>query len=265
MKDATLKQASKLLLLFGDTPSEQLQAILASGLLADLRDANIANINRDEFRKMIGLKPLNLAEESASFYVQTLTYWINFWHTLGIAEPVPGFTRFEERPGYRPMLFPKSKIITAEWLFQRCQERFTCWKYTDKSLDQMVVRNDRDPGNGAYVAWFRDRVEADEELANRSANELQRRAISGITLAERLVLELDYFSRTGKHLDIRSITLCSGSRCGDGGVPCVAWARRRDGRPLVRSGRLGRPPSVPSAVCLVTRSFNPFFPLNRKR
>ena len=58
MKDATLNQAAKILTLFGDAPCEQIQALLASGLLADLRDANVAEVNRDAFRKLVGLKPL---------------------------------------------------------------------------------------------------------------------------------------------------------------------------------------------------------------
>ena len=56
----TLKQASKILSLFEDTPNEQVQAVLESGFLADLRDANVAEISRDSFRRMCGLKSLNL-------------------------------------------------------------------------------------------------------------------------------------------------------------------------------------------------------------
>jgi len=59
MKDGTLKQASKILSLFEDTPSDQVQAILASGLLADLRDGNVAAVSRDEFRRLLELLPLN--------------------------------------------------------------------------------------------------------------------------------------------------------------------------------------------------------------
>lgn len=55
----TLRQASKILSLFEDTPDEQIQAVLASGFLADLRDGNIAEISRDSFRRMCGLKLLN--------------------------------------------------------------------------------------------------------------------------------------------------------------------------------------------------------------
>ncbi len=55
----TLKQASKILSLFEETPTEQVQAILESGLLTDLRDGNIIEVKRDYFRKLLGLKPIN--------------------------------------------------------------------------------------------------------------------------------------------------------------------------------------------------------------
>lgn len=61
MKDGTLKQASKVLSLFDETPGDQIQALLESGLLADLRDGNIVKVKRDDFRKLLGLVPLSLA------------------------------------------------------------------------------------------------------------------------------------------------------------------------------------------------------------
>ncbi len=54
---ATLDQATKILEVFKGTPTEQIQDILSSGLLADLRDANIGIIDRSTYRKMCGLPP----------------------------------------------------------------------------------------------------------------------------------------------------------------------------------------------------------------
>lgn len=59
MKDGTLRQGSKVLSLFEETPGDQIQMLLESGLLADLRDGNIAKVKRDEFRRLLGLKPIN--------------------------------------------------------------------------------------------------------------------------------------------------------------------------------------------------------------
>lgn len=53
-KMATLKQAGKLLELFGDMPAEDLQCLLASGFLTVLRDAqNIEGIDMEAFRRVV--------------------------------------------------------------------------------------------------------------------------------------------------------------------------------------------------------------------
>lgn len=97
------------------------------------------------------------------------------------------------------------------------------------NLDKDVKTNDRDPNrNGSYIISFRCSIEADEENKYFSANQLKECNHKGITLLERLLLELGYFLATGKHLDEKSWTLCAGSRCSDGGVPRVYWCS--DGR-----------------------------------
>lgn len=60
MDKATLKQANQVLNLISqkDPPSDQLQALFASGLLSDLLDANVAEVDREKFRELLGLKLL---------------------------------------------------------------------------------------------------------------------------------------------------------------------------------------------------------------
>jgi len=58
MKNATLKQARKIIEVFEDTSLERVQDIVESGLLADIRDCDISKVNRDEVRKVLGLEPL---------------------------------------------------------------------------------------------------------------------------------------------------------------------------------------------------------------
>jgi len=90
-------------------------------------------------------------------------------------------------------------------------------------LDKNVPINDRDPDSGSYIVGFVQNVEADEGNKNLSANTLEGCGHKGITLLERLILELGYFLSTGKHLDNINITLCSGSRGSHGSVPNVSW------------------------------------------
>ncbi|MBU1160084.1 hypothetical protein KKD04_02805 [Patescibacteria group bacterium] len=69
MKQATLKQAAKVLDLIGqkETPCEQLQKLIGSGLLSDLLDANVDSIDRNAFRQIIGLKSLNVFSVTVNY------------------------------------------------------------------------------------------------------------------------------------------------------------------------------------------------------
>ncbi len=111
--------------------------------------------------------------------------------------------------------------LTLNQAFQVCINNFSSWKYAD-DLDKAITKNDRNP-TVAYAVRFRDRVEADEELKNLSANDLARQGVKGITLLERLIYELKYWKETSMHLDIVNWTLCTGSRYADGCVPGVSW------------------------------------------
>lgn len=166
-----------------------------------------------------------MSSNSSPYFDETLEYWTGFWRDFGIKNPdFSGIAPFVAHPGYRPLILPKQELITPQYFFDFCHQFFGCWKWCDGSLDQVVTKNDRDPKNGAYVAWFRDRVESDEELVRKSAGRLKRLKIPGITLLEREIKEFDNFKRNGSHLDINSSTLCSGSRYIDDGVPCVHWS-----------------------------------------
>lgn len=84
-----------------------------------------------------------------------------------------------------------------------------------------VLQDDRSALQ-SYAAFVRRSVESDVEHRNRSAAELATAGVRGITLTERLLLEL--FARTGlraSHHDVDGYTLCAGTRRGDGKVPAV--------------------------------------------
>lgn len=114
--------------------------------------------------------------------------------------------------------------LSAQRAYDVCKQHFSCWKYADGNLDEAVPTNDRDPKTGSYAIRIRECVEADEDLANKSADDLAAIQMPGITLLERLVYELKYWKETGKHLDRKNLTLCSGSRYRDGGVPGADWS-----------------------------------------
>ncbi len=129
--------------------------------------------------------------------------------TLRIPEQKEGFDR----------LIVVVEGMTPEKLFSAIKSLTPAWKHSD-NLDAIVSERKADKD---YAIWVRDRQEADEELKNKSANDLNQEGIPGITLEERLLYELKFFDETGKHLDVQKITLCAGSRDPDGYVPGVSW------------------------------------------
>lgn len=82
---------------------------------------------------------------------------------------------------------------------------------------------DRTAARRGYAVRFRNRVEADEEWKEKSADDLKKLKVVGTTLTERLLLESIFVATTGNHLDIVNMTYCTGSRHLDGGVPGVDW------------------------------------------
>lgn len=65
MKTATLAQGNQVmnLILQKQVPAQQLQQLLESGLISDLLDANVARVDRAEFRELIGLTPYQVKVE----------------------------------------------------------------------------------------------------------------------------------------------------------------------------------------------------------
>lgn len=119
--------------------------------------------------------------------------------------------------------FPVVKGVTCNKMVAAMRKLgVNVYTYVD-DLDKGVPTNDRSPDNGSYLVSFRRNVEADPENKSKSANQLAADGHKGITLLERLLLELGYFLATGKHLDVSNWTLCAGSRDGLGRVPNVCF------------------------------------------
>ncbi|HUD03940.1 MAG TPA: hypothetical protein VMR73_00410 [Candidatus Paceibacterota bacterium] len=119
------------------------------------------------------------------------------------------------------VIVPKGMTVNQAWAMAK--KRFKCWKYTNSDLESVLSESERGETKAISITWFRDRVEADKEMKNLSANDLEGKSVKGITLLQRILLEVKYFTETGKHLDLEDWTLCSGSRFADGRVPGASW------------------------------------------
>jgi len=195
--------------MIGDVPGSVLGML--SDLTLKLQHGAIAPEQLDAF-----LKGKNPFEQASDILVE----WQDFWKRHGIKADFTRLVIPAKKKGFdRLLVIPEG--LTINQAITICQRKFSVWTYAN-DLDKNVNKNDRTAGK-AYAIWVRDRAEADEELKNLSADDLEEKGINGITLLERLVYELKHFDESGEHLDIDNITLCSGSRASDGSVPNVSW------------------------------------------
>ena len=151
--------------------------------------------------------------------------WQKAYKVLGLEVEYAEFTKaggVKEDPNL--WVVPVVKGVTCNKVVATLRNlKVNVYTYVD-DLDNGVPTNDRDLSNSSYAISFARAVEADEANKNLSANMLKKRDHKGITLLERLLLELGYFMATGKHLDERNATLCTGSRNSDGYIPYVYWS-----------------------------------------
>ena len=159
--------------------------------------------------------------QQTAFLRKLIIEWEEFYRKDGIEVDFSNLRIPVRRKGFNRLLVI-AQGLKIKQVFDNCAKiSFEHKVDIDKNLDEVINKNDRDPANGAYAIWVRDRVEADEELTNLSADDLKRKKISGITLLERILYGRKYHKETGNNLDIKDWTLCSGSLSNDGYVPLV--------------------------------------------
>lgn len=149
------------------------------------------------------------------------TYWEERWRDLGVKfDPAKVVIPAVRGDLTRVIMMPRG--IMQNQLRDICKGLFPCW-FESTDLDKAVSFHDRFPLARSYAVRVRDRMEADEELNNLSANQLAEAETAVETLPERLVHEVDFFKVTQGHLDVNNVTLCAGSRNSGGDVPRVDW------------------------------------------
>ncbi|NCN53103.1 hypothetical protein GW950_01415 [Candidatus Wolfebacteria bacterium] len=164
-----------------------------------------------------GYEPQKLVVEWENFYQRVLGISANLSRVkIPTHQPTSDFSR----------IVMVAEDLTLNQVWEVCKKRFPTWSYYGDDLDEAVPINNRTTAK-SYAIRIRDRQEADEELKNLSANQLNEKGIPGINLLECLLLKLKYHDETGYHLDLRNFTLCNGSRDSNGDVPHVRW---KDGR-----------------------------------
>lgn len=168
---------------------------------------------RKQLLKMFEVTDVFLEEKEQwrKFYQKHFSLDLNFADVVIPKKPIEGAWR----------LLIIAQGLTLNQVYGAMSKAFQCWRYKD-DLDANVTKNIRDT-KIAYAIWVRDGVEPDENYLGKSTNQADPNMTIGVTLLERMIYEIVYFDETGKHLDVKGVTFCTGSRDSDGSVPFVAW------------------------------------------
>jgi hypothetical protein len=92
MEDTTLRQAAHILRIVEEkaTPKAHLQDIIGTGLFSDLLDANVGEVDRDVFRRVLGLAPLSLRYDPDKFFRTRPGLWVSdSFRNLVVAKTSP--------------------------------------------------------------------------------------------------------------------------------------------------------------------------------
>lgn len=146
-------------------------------------------------------------EEWQNFYKEKFNWTVDFSTVIIPAMPTDG--------KWRLLFIPKGMMMNLA--FKIASGLFPSWRYSD-DLDAVITKNIRNTENH-YAIWVRDGVEPDQEFLGKSTRQVDLDMKIGITLLERIIFEVKYFTETGNHLDIKGLTYCSGSRDANGNVP----------------------------------------------
>lgn len=156
-----------------------------------------------------------------------ITDWREFYRQVHNMKMNPLFKRLPPvTPGFNwGVWVPKGMM--PQRAYEMGAAMYPSWKWTgEQSLDEVIdfAKEVRTASTRQYVVWCEDSVEPSSKLANLSALQVVERKVNTLTLIEVELLHQWFFWKFGgKHLDIRNVTRCDGSRYSDGFVPSVHW------------------------------------------
>ena len=175
--------------------------------------------------EQFGLKPaVNLPVSSE--VTKTLESWKVFYQKFFGIELDSSALRIPEKVEGLDRLIVIAKGLRLNQVWNVHEEReIPRWQWWNGSLERAMQESERGLVKQAYAIWVRDVQEAidvDEELLKElPAETIADRKIDTENLLERLVHGLKFFDETGKHLDVKGVTLCASSRYSGGDVPYV--------------------------------------------
>lgn len=207
------------------TPSFVKKLSILIGFIVEAATAVFMQMSDADLQYWLGKKELirkQLREifNQADLYAEQRELWRKFYQKFFSLDLNVADVRVPVMPTEGEwLLIIVARGVTLNQVYERMSKAFKCWKYAN-DLDASVTKNARDTKE-TYAIWVRVGVEPDEKYLGKSTNQADHDMKIGMTLLERMLLELGYFDETGKHLDVKGWTLCTGSRDADGYVPYV--------------------------------------------
>lgn len=186
-----------------DLSSEQITYWLGHKTLLRQKLREVFEIVADEF---VGVRA-----EWEKFYLDRFGLVVDFSAVVIPPKPVEG--------DWRLIFIPAGLTLNATVAAMR--KLFKVWVYFE-DLDASVTFNARTTVQ-SYAIWVRAGVEPDEKYLGQSTRQADPDGKIGMTLLERLVLDVKHFVETEKHLDEKGVTFCTASRDAYGSVPHVYW------------------------------------------
>jgi len=159
-------------------------------------------------------------------YSIILNDWEKFFYKIhGLKVDFAGVRIPEADDNAFPWFSCSPENFSTERAFSGGKKLYNKWKWTDESLDDVLdLSFGRDSQKDPYIVRFHANWEADKALKNLSADIIAEKKINTATLKERILLGDFLYWKYKRHLDVKNITLCAGSRGSDRLVPYVCWA-----------------------------------------
>ncbi len=150
---------------------------------------------------------------------EILTIWQKIYYEwFGMEIDISDFQIPETYNPEKHFLVLVAKEISISAVVLAIEKRFNIYLCAE-GLDTSM-KSDRSPQYGSYLILFNCNIEIEQGL---SAKDLVKKGHKGITLLERLLLEILHYSKTKQHLDIDNWILCFGSCDYEGFIPILRW------------------------------------------
>lgn len=125
-----------------------------------------------------------------------------------------------------PICMPQVSILGDEMALSRGKWQYNVSLCYADNMDTAInhdLKWSRDSWDKPYIVFVRPNIEADKDMKNILAKTIFEQSINTITFRERILLQRFLLWKKNLILDMKTTTLCFGSRYLDGRVPSVYW------------------------------------------